>query len=115
MLANLLNTPCQIVRRLPSAETDEYGNEIPGEELVSTTCSLQQRSRDEPGGAGELSITLWNLYLPTGTALSTGDAAVVGGHVYEVVGEPWDAREGSPAVWHVEATVRRTAGAEVGS
>lgn len=115
MLATLLNTPCTLVHRSDEGDEDAYGDPILTETTVETVCSLQQRQRDEPGDAGELSVTLWTLFLPTGTALATDDAVVVRGEIFELVGEPWDALEGSAAVHHVEATVRRTAGGEGGS
>lgn len=114
-LAQLLNQPCTIVSRSDEGDTDAYGDPILTESAAETTCVLQQNRRDEPGEAGELSDTLWTLFLPTGTALNTDDAVVVNGKIYELVGEPWDATEGSADMHHVEATLRRTAGGEGGS
>lgn len=111
-LTTLLSRPCALVRRTDSGSTDDDGNAIKTEVATQTVCSLQQIRREEPGDAGELSITLWDLFLPTGTAIDTSDAVIVGGDVYEVVGDPWDATEGSARMHHVEATVRKTAGAE---
>jgi hypothetical protein len=73
---------------------------------------LQQRRRDEGDTVGEVSETLWDVFLPTGTTLDTGDAVLVGNYRYEIVGQPWDATEGSTAVHHVEATAKRISGAE---
>lgn len=117
---SLLNTPCIVVKREPAVgglnpwdePTDGYGNATQVDTQVQTVCSLQQSSRDEPGAAGELSITDWDLFLPAGTSLDTGDAVLVGGVKYEVVGAPWNATEGSAAVNHMAASVRRTASAE---
>ena len=76
---------------------------------TETVCDLQQRQRDEPDPAGELSITTWDIFFPAGTEVDTGDAVIVGSYVYELLGDPWDANQGSAAVNHVAATVRRTA------
>jgi len=110
-IATLLNTPCTIVRRSEDGTVDSYGNEIPDETLATSTCSLQQTRRDEPSSAGEVSVTTWTLFLPTGTPLDTNDGVLIGDAEYEVIGQPWDATEGSPAIHHVEATVRKVAGA----
>jgi hypothetical protein len=114
-LSQLLSTPCTIVRRSASGTTDEHGNDIPSETTAATVCELQlqpTRASGEPSSAGELSNTLWDLFLPTGTDIRTGDAVVVRGQEYELVGDPWDATTGSASMHHVEATVRRTVGAE---
>lgn len=111
-LSTLLGTACTIVRRSDSGSTDVYGNPTPTETLVQTTCSLQQRERSEDATAGELSETLWDLFLPTGTAIDTSDGVVIGNAVYEVVGQPWNATEGTTSVHHVEATLKRVAASE---
>lgn len=113
MLAQLINRPCLIVHRLSSTTTDSYGNEIPDEDLIEAVCELQQQQRTEPGTEGETSDTKWMLFLPAGTAITTGDSVEVDGHVYEVTGEPWPARNPrTQAESHIEATVRRVAGSE---
>jgi hypothetical protein len=114
-LATLLNKPCLLVRRSDSGGEDAHGNPIEDETVTEVLCEIQQRQRSEDDDAGELSDTLWTLFLPHGTDLDTSDAVIVGGLVYEVMGDPWDAVQGSPDMWHVEATVRRTAGSEDGS
>jgi hypothetical protein len=114
-LTTLLSTTCTIVRRTDSGATDDDGNAIKTETPYQTVCSLQQVRRDEPPASGELSVTLWDLFLPTGTAIDTSDAVIVDGAVYEVVGQPWDATEGSAGVHHVEATVKKSMGAEESS
>lgn len=110
-LASLLSTPVTIVRRTNSGSTDIYGNPTQSETLVNTTCSLQQQARATDEVVGEIAETFWDLFLPTGTAIDTSDRVLVANAFYEVVGQPWDAREGSAEVWHVEATVKRVAGA----
>lgn len=118
MLSTLINRPCTITRRLPSGAEDEIGNLIASEEVIETVCELQQQQRTEPTGQGELSDTRWLLILPAGTSLHGGDTVTVDDESYELVGEPWHARNPRTRTEsHVEATVRRTAGPgdEVGS
>ena len=45
--------------------------------------------------------------------MNTSDTVIVDGQEYELVGEPWDARNPrTRAQSHIEATVRRTRGAD---
>lgn len=116
MLASLLNRSVTIVNRSGGAGTDEYGNAVPDESLVETVGELQQQQRAEPVAEGELSDTRWLLVLPAGTLIGTGDAVIVDGETFEVVGAPWPVRNARTGdEHHVEATVRRTAGDEGGS
>lgn len=116
-LANLLNRTCTITRRSTSASEDDYGNAIDSQTNVQTVCEIQQRSRDEQDDQGETSDTLWLLVLPAGTAIDTSDkVSVPGMGEFEMVGAPWPARNPrTQQESHVEATLRRTAGPEVGS
>lgn len=112
-LEQLLNRPCTLLLRDSTGETDEYGNAKTGTTSVETVCELQQQRRDEPDDQAETSDTTWLVILPAGTEIDTGDAVQVDGHVYELVGAPWHARNPrTQAESHVEATARRTAGAE---
>lgn len=111
MLTGLLTRRLTIVNRSDTGAIDEYGGDIPTETLVDVLGEIQQTRRTEPAGEGELSDAEWTLFLPTGTTINTGDSVIYAGHVYEVVGQPWDATTGSAAMHHVEATLRRTAGA----
>jgi hypothetical protein len=115
-LATLMSSPVLITRRLSSTTADDYGNEIPDEQFVETLGCLQQKARTEPAAEGELSITDWILFLPVDTVLRTGDLVTMLDTEtdYEVIGDPENMTMGSPAVHHVEATVRRTAGSEDG-
>lgn len=106
----MMQTPCVLLRREVTGE-DDYGNPEFSDVEVETVCSFQQRRRDEPDGEGETSVTEWNLFLPHGTEINTGDAVRVKGRVYELTGDPWDADEGSRSLWHVAATVKRVSGA----
>jgi hypothetical protein len=106
---DLLNRPCSLVQRSPGVSKDAYGNDIPAETVVETVCELQQRQRREPDAYGDLSDSLWLLILPAGTQARTGDAVMVDGQDYELVGKPWDVRHPRTGVMsHVEATVRIT-------
>lgn len=111
-LSQLLNLPVTILRR--SGGTDDgYGNLVPGEDDVGTVGELQQVRREEAGGAGELSDTEWLLILPPDAEINTGDAISIEGRHYELIGDPWVARNPrTQAISHVECTLRRTAGAE---
>jgi hypothetical protein len=109
----LMRTPCTVLRRAVTGE-DEFGDSIKGSTKVETRCSLQLGGgvgggRLEHVDHGEISDEIWALYLPIGTEIDTGDAVIGNGKKYELVGDPWNAEEGSRAMWHVEATVRRTA------
>lgn len=109
----LINQPCTLVHRADSGTQDDYGNETVAESTRSTVCSIQQTRRSEPGDQGEVSDTTWMVFLLPDESLHTGDQVIVSTETYEVTGDPWRAfnpRTGS--VSHVEATVRRTAGAE---
>lgn len=115
-LATLLNLPVTIVRRDDLGDEDERGNDLPTETLVETVGELQQQQRAEPADAGELSDTRWLLILPAGTDIRTGDGIVCDGQRYEMVGDPWHARNPrTQTASHVECTLRRTASPETAS
>lgn len=114
MLTTIINRPCTLVLRDGTGTVDDDGEEVIQTTSVETVCELQQRSRSEDDQQGELSDTTWALYLLPGIindAVDSGDAVVIDGAVYEVVGKPWAARNPlTQATSHIEATVRRTAG-----
>lgn len=110
MLSNLLNRACTVKRPTGSETEDKYGKKRNALQETETVCDLQQSRRDEQDDQGELSDTVWNLYLPAGTELTTADKVEVDGVDYEVVGDPWPARNPRTQLEsHVEATVRRAA------
>jgi hypothetical protein len=118
MLSNLINRPCSVIRRLASDQTDQYGDEIPVEEVIETVCELQQHQRKEPGAEGELSDTDWIAFFLPGIDIRTGDVLVVDQERYEMVGDPWVARNPrSQNASHIECSARRTVATddEVGS
>lgn len=108
----LINRPCTLVRRSPSGATDDYGRALRGETRIETVCELQQARRDEPSDQADLSVTLWSAFFLPGDDVRTGDALVVDGVEYEMVGDPWDARSpfAGSRLDHVEATVKRAGG-----
>lgn len=117
-LPGLINRECSIIRRRPGTTDDGYGNEIPEETVVASVCEIQQRRRDEPGDAGEVSETDWIGFFLPDESLRTADAIAVDGEEYEVVGDPWRARNPRTREFsHVEASLKRVAGSdeEVGS
>lgn len=109
MIETLINRPC-VITRGSDAPPDDFGLEDPPEpgEEVETVCELQQRNRSEPGEDGEVSSSDWVLFLRADEVLGTADTVEVDGESYEVVGEPWRARNPLTRQFsHVEATVRR--------
>jgi hypothetical protein len=110
-MSRLMTLSATVISRIETGESDSVGDPIIKEVKLETRCALQQRRREEHEDGGEISDTLWNLFLPFGTEIDTGDAVEVNGQRYELAGEPWTAQEGSRSLWHVEATVHRTGGA----
>lgn len=92
--------------------TDAYGGETFTTTDVETLCELQQIRRDEPSEGGEVSFDTWTIFLAADETVDTGDSITVDGHKYELIGEPWTARNPrTRADSHIEITARRTAGA----
>lgn len=118
-LTALLNRPCTITHRSTGSERDRYGNEVQSEIDTDTVCEIQQSRRSlsgrtsEPQANGDMSDTDWmGIFLP-GTEIGSADTVTSEGTVFEVVGDPWQARNPrSGVVQHVEIPLRRTAGAE---
>jgi hypothetical protein len=111
MLSNLLNRPCQIVRRGPSGVEDEYGNEIAGETVVSTVCELQQDMAAEVASHEEMSKTRWRCFFPVSTDIDGTDRVIIDAEVYEVDGEPWAVRNPrTQQMSHVESRLVRVSG-----
>lgn len=105
----LINRTATVIRRSSSSETDRFGNKKHSETPVPTVCEIQQQRRDEH--EGETSDTLWDVFFLAGTNVNSGDALVVDGEEYELIGDPWEARNPrtrTPS--HIEATARRTRG-----
>lgn len=112
-VTDLMTRTCTITRRSESGTFDDFGNDIPEETTESVLCELQQVARQEPGDLGEISDTRWTLFLPEGTDIRTGDAVTVSGVTYELIGDPWDARNPRTTLEsHIECTLRKTGGAE---
>lgn len=115
-LSQLLNTPCTITRKTETEDKDAHGNPVTEPVEVETVCELQQlqqRGEQEPESMGELSDTRWLVIFPPGTVITTAATVTVGGQEYEMVGDPWNARNPrTQTEHHVEATLRRTAGGD---
>lgn len=102
---------CEVISYTEGTITDDYGNPQVTRGTIDTVCDYQQVRTTEPALAGESSITTWDFFFPTGTVIDTASRVVVDGATYELVGDPWDANQGSNAVNHIEATaVRQGAG-----
>lgn len=114
-LTDLIKTPCTITRRSQGTEEDNYGNLIPVTKEVETLCAIQQRSSNEPEDQGELSDSTWLGFFFIAEELDTSDAVSTADGTYEVVGQPWRAEEGTEEMWHIEARLRETAGADEGT
>lgn len=113
MLAQRLNKPITIIRRSVTGE-DQYGNETTTPVEVETVGWIwkAQQADEEPADQGEMSDSRWEAAFPIGTELDTGDGVRDWrGMEFEVVGAPESLEQGSPSIWHVEARLRRTAGA----
>ena len=115
MLSNLLNRPCQIVRRGPSGVEDDYGNELAGETVVSTVCELQSGAGAnvgaEIGKHEDLRRTQRQCFFPVGTDIDGNDRVIVDNEFYEVEGEPWAVRNPrTQQMSHVEAKLIRVQG-----
>lgn len=117
MLDELINRPCVIMRRTSTGSVDGHGNATTTTTSTTTVCELQQNDHTEPAGEGVIAVGVWTLILKAGEVIGPDDRVVVGGLVYEVRGEPWDARDPETGeVDHIEATLVITdGGRETGS
>jgi hypothetical protein len=101
----LLTTPCTILRAV--GEADDY-DQTPGTPTqVVTRCELQQATSVE-SEEGAIQVSAWQAFFPAGTELTGGDAILVDGATYELLGDPWAVRHPRTGhVSHVQAAVRR--------
>lgn len=113
-LTQLLNQTGYLLARNESGTLDDYGNDVPDEVVTAISCEIQQRRRDEDADEGETSQADWLGIFAADTDLTTADAVAVNGMgTFELVGAPWPVyNPRTREVSHVEATLRRTAGAE---
>lgn len=115
MFANLLNQDVTVIHISAGATKDAYGNKIPTRTPSDVRGCLQQVRRSEMR-AGEVSDDRYQLYLLPEVVIATGDEVVIDGLYYEVFGTPEKVtRATTGQVHHIEATLRRTAGAEESS
>ena len=111
-IAGLLTLDCTITSRAGSGTVDDYGDETTDETTVTIVCELQQQQRNETTDPGTIADSTWLLILPAGITLGAADTVTIGGDAYEVIGEPWQARNPrTQAASHIEATVRKVEGA----
>jgi hypothetical protein len=111
-IAGLLTLDCTITSRAGSGTIDDYGDETTDETTVTTVCELQQQQRNETTDPGTIADSTWLLILPAGTTIGPGDSVTINGDGYELVGEPWAARNPrTELASHVECTVKRVVGA----
>lgn len=109
-LAQMINRPCVLVKRVTS-EKDELGNETTESVEIETVCDLQQEASSfRSESADEISDTRWVLYLPSDLEVGVGDAVrVEGDGEFEIYGEVWKAWNSTTQTFsHIEAAVRRT-------
>lgn len=112
--STLISRPCVLVRGA-RADRDDFGldDDPDAEEVrVETVCAIQQRQRTEDPEAGEVSRSDWTGYFLPDETLGTADKVEVDDERYEVVGEPWRVMDlETDEASHLEASLRRTAGA----
>lgn len=110
-MRHLINRPCVLRRRLPGSTIDRDGNEVPQIVEVATVCEVQQRQRRE--NVEEIGDARWLAFFLATEEVGSGDELVVDGLTYQVEGDSWRARNPRTGEFtHVEATLRRVAGAE---
>lgn len=106
MLSRLLSQSGTIVRRVESGLTDSYGNDMPTETLIGTSCLVQQVRTGET--SGEAPSTSFLAFFPAGTMIDAPDYFILDGARYEVDGDaahPASVLTGAES--HVEVTLRR--------
>jgi len=111
-IAQLINRPCTIRRRVEGGVKDDLGNSNPGVVEVETVCELQQETGFRKEGEGELSDTRWVVYLLPDAEIGSGDSIEVEGDgTFQVLGEPWKARNPRTGQYsYIRAAARRTIG-----
>lgn len=112
----MITRECILIQRVPTGSYDRFGNDQDLDATEDALCELQQRTPNERGDSGEVSDDEWRVFFLPGVDLSTASAVQVDGEVYELVGDPWVARNPrTGATSHIEVKARRTAGALDGS
>lgn len=109
-LTSLINRPCVLRHRTGGTMVDRDGNEIPEWVETATVCEIQQRRRSE--NDEQISSAEWVAFLLPGETVGSGDELLVDGVTFQVEGDPWPARNPrTRQASHIEATLRRMAGA----
>lgn len=110
-ITNLFKRSVTIQHHTESGNLDAYGSDISSVEEITVMGELQQHSRDE--AEGTISQTNWMLFLPAKTPIDTNDVVFIEGQTYEVIGDPWQAKNPRTGeIAHVEVSLRRTSGEE---
>lgn len=101
-----MSRPCT-VRHVEHSGSDEMGEPSRSVTTTDTVCELQQSTTSEQRDGGVVVVGQWNLYLPPGVAIDSGDEVAVDGHLFAVDGAPWVARDALTGVDdHVEVRLR---------
>jgi hypothetical protein len=107
-VARLCRRPCTIRYHAPGATGDVTDGPADEWTEVQTVCALQQRigGRREDGTLGDLSQTLWQLYLLASVVPpKAADEVVVEGVTYQLQGDAFVAfNERRARASHIEAT-----------
>ena len=119
-LVDLLVQPVLVISQHLDGDLDEYGNDVPSDEPVSTVGFLSRARRmgmTQAEREGYVEESAWLLVLLPDTPIQAEDLVIVDGITYSVSGPPWHAfNPNQGVVDHIEVTVIRTAGAlEAGS
>jgi hypothetical protein len=100
----LLGQPCTIRYHSPGELLDAANNPNDAWTEVASRCSVQMRARGETGLMGDLSNTLWLVFLPPDvTPPRSPDQLVVQDQTLEFVGDSWPAYL-MGRLDHIEAT-----------
>lgn len=112
-VVSLMTRPC-VIRWIDQTGTDVHGDPITTTVETPAMCELQQSQSTELRDGQLVSVTAWNLYLPTdldipiGQSLDSADEIVVDGRTYTLDGDPWIVRDPTIEVdSHIEVKVRR--------
>ncbi len=109
-IASLINRRCTLRHRSGGTVNDD-GDRVPSWTTTDTVCEVQQRRRSEDDD--QIDTAVWVAFFLPGEVVGSGDILEVDGVSYELVGDPWHARNPlAQRPSHIEATLQRTAGAE---
>src|ERR1035437_5921611 len=90
-LADLLVQPVLVISQQLDGDLDEYGNDVPSDDPVSTVGFLERGRRmgfTPAEREGYIEDSVWLLVLPADTPIQAEDLVVVDGLTYSVSGPP---------------------------